>query len=439
LRANVLVVGGGCAGLAAATSLAERGAKVRLLEARPVFGGRSRSWIDAVTGDVEDNGQHVIMGCYEQFLAFIDRIGSSGELLFQERLEVPLIEPGGDASLFRPAALPRPFDLLWGLWRLGGFGFRDVAGAAKMMRQLRRGGGHLPAGTAREWLDAGGQSPEARRRFWRPLILATLNLPPEAAPATLLAAVLSQALLGGKQASRFAFPRRGLSRLIVQPALEYLERHGAEAAGGTKVVRLEFGRTGSFLAAIGRGGERHEADALVLAVPHVAAAGLLEGSKAGFGPPQAEALGSSPIIAVHLWFDRRICEQSWAGLLDSEMHWVFDRSVIGEAKGAGYIAMVSSAAGRLARMDKRQLQRFALDELHRFFPLAKRAELRRVRVLKERRATPLFRPETIGLRPTAATGIDNLSLAGDWTATGLPATLEGAASSGHSAAALITG
>ena len=176
-----------------------------------------------------------------------------------------------------------------------------------------------------------------------------------------------------------------------------------------------------------------------MAVPHVAAARLLEGSNARFSPVQAHALGSSPIIAVHLWFDRRVCEQSWAGLLDSEMHWVFDRSVIGEAKGCGYIAMVSSAAERLARMSKQQLQRLAVDEIQRFFPRARGAELRRVRVLKERRATPLFRPDTIGLRPRAATEIANLALAGDWTATGLPATLEGAAASGHRAGALIAG
>jgi squalene-associated FAD-dependent desaturase len=439
MKADVLVLGGGCAGLAAATALVERGARVRLLEARAVFGGRSRSWIDAVTGDIEDNGQHVIMGCYEQFLSFIHRTGAAGELLFQDRPEITLIEPGGRASVFRTARLPRPFDLLWGLWRLGGFSPGDIVGASQMMGQLRSGKSDMPGGTAEDWLDAGGQSMEARRRFWWPLILATLNLPPRQAPAALLVAVLRQALLGGKKSSRFAFPRRGLGPLIVSPAVHYIERHGGQALGGQKVMRLEVSKAGRFVAALTRQGQRHEAGAVVLAVPHDAAARLLAGRGGSIAPEQALALGNSPIIAVHLWFDRRVCEHGWAGLLDSAMHWIFDRSVMGGAKGHGYIAMVSSAAGKLAVLSKQQLQRLAVEELRRFFPEAGRAELRRVRVLKERHATPFFRPETLGLRPAAETGIANLALAGDWTATGLPATLEGAAASGHRAAALIAG
>jgi squalene-associated FAD-dependent desaturase len=437
LKADVLVVGGGCAGLAAATALAERGLSVRLLEATSRFGGRSRSWRDPVTGDIEDNGQHVVMGCYEQFLTFIERTGATGEVLFQSRPEVTLLEPGGNALVFRPGRLPRPLDLLWGLWRLGGVSPGDVLRASNMMRRLRGNIEELPGGTADEWLEAGAQSVEAKRRFWQPLILATLNLPPRQASASLLAAVLRRALLGGKEAGRFGFPRRGLGALIVEPALDYIRQRGCQALERRMVVRLEFSRNGGFEAAIDRGGERHEAAAAVLAVPHYTAARLLEGSTVPFGHSQALALGKSPIIAVHLWFDRRVCDHGWIGLLDSKMHWVFDRARIGGAAGDGYIAMVSSAADELVSLTRPRVEQMALDELRRFLPAVRQAELRRIRVVKERRATPLLRPQALMSRPSCKTGIPNLALAGDWTATGLPATLEGAAASGHSAAALI--
>jgi squalene-associated FAD-dependent desaturase len=434
-----LVIGGGCAGLAAATRLAERGARVRLLEARRVLGGRSRSWIDGVTGDVEDNGQHIIMGCYEEFLSFVRRTGGVEELRFQDRVEVTLLEPGGRANRFRPGPLPRPFDLLWGLWRMHGISPGDAMAAAGMVRDLRRGKGEHRGFAAEEWLISRGQSENARRTFWDPFILATLNLPPGEAPACLLAEVLRRALLGGKRASRLAFPRRGLGPLVVAPAVEFLERHRCQVLERNQVAGLEFDTSGRFIAARTRDGRRHESEAAVLAVPPDPAAALLKGRNGCFGAAQAAALGNSPIVAIHLWFDRYVCEYAMAGLLESPIHWVFNRAKIGGAEPPGYLALVSSAAEGLAAQSKPELLRVALGELRRFFPAARQAEPRRFRVLKERKATPWFRPETIGLRPPARTPIPNLMLAGDWTDTGLPATLEGAAESGHRAAALLEG
>jgi squalene-associated FAD-dependent desaturase len=437
LRPDVLVIGGGCAGLAAATRLAERGVRVRLIEGRRILGGRSRSWIDGVTGDVEDNGQHIMMGCYEEFLAFVRRTGGIEELRFQDRMEVTLLEPGGRANTFRPGPLPRPLDLLWGLWRMPGISPGDALAAAAILRELRRGSIDRSGFTAEEWLISRGQSENARRTFWDPLILATLNLPPGEAPAILLAEVLKRAMLGGKPASRLAFPRRGLGPLVVDPAVRFLQGQGCDVLTGSHVAALEVGPDGRFAAASCRDGERHEAGAAVLAVPPEQAAALLKGRTGCFGAAAAAALGNSPIIAIHLWFDRAVSDYPMAGLLESPIHWVFNRAKLGGAAEPGYLALVSSAAQELVVQSREQLLRVAVAELRRFFPAAGEAEPRRYRILKERRATPWFRPETIALRPPARTPIPNLMLAGDWTDTGLPATLEGAAGSGHRAAALL--
>ena len=434
MRPDRIVVGAGCAGLAAATRLAELGARVRVVEARRVAGGRSRSWLDPATGDVEDNGQHLVMGCYEEFLAFARRTGGIDELRFQDRPRIVLVERGGRRVVFAPGPLPRPLDLLWGLVCLRGFPAGSVWHARGILRDLRRGG---PAGadlTASSWLAARRQAEEARRRFWDPLILATTNLDPDRVPASLLAEVLRRALLGGRDAARIGYPRRGLGPLVVDPARSYLESHGGQLTLGAPVAAIEWNGDGRFRALVLRDGRRLEAGGLILAVPHREAAGLLAAGPASRCVEDGQRLGASAIVATHLWFDRCVSPEPVAGLIDSPVHWVFNRARIGGAREPGYLALVTSAAGRLAASSRSEIVALALGELAAFFPAAREARLVKARVIKERRATPAFEPGTLALRPEARTRSPNLFLAGDWTATGLPATLEGAAASGHRAA-----
>ena len=300
-----------------------------------MLGGRSRSWQDPRSGDIEDNGQHLVMGCYEEFLAFVRRTGGAEQLEFQDRFGVVLVEPGGRAGSFAPGRLPRPLDLLWGLLRLNGFPLKDALGAGKLMRDLRRETA-LPADlAAADWLRSGGQSAEARRRFWDPLILATLNLPADRAPANLLAVVLRRALLGGPAASRLGFAGRGLSGLIVTPSLDYLRRSGGQVRSGVPVRHLERDGSGRCAGVRTRDEEVHRAGAVILAVPHREAAELLDGLGGDFDRAGAARLGASPIVAVHLWFDRQVSPYPLAALIDSPIHWVFDRGRIGGAQRAG--------------------------------------------------------------------------------------------------------
>jgi len=433
---DAVVIGGGCAGLAAATALAEVGAAVQVLEARALAGGRSYSRIDPATGEVEDNGQHILMRCYDEFLAFARRTGGIAEIEFQERLEVVLLEPGGLATRFRPGSLPPPLDLLWGLLCVRGFPLRDLAAASGLVAEVRAGG-DLDATTVREWLLRHRQSERAQRVFWTPLVLATLNLDPDHASAGPFAEVLRRALLSGRSGAPIGFARRGLGSLVVDPAVDYLRGRGGSVVARSPVTGLEIDSAGRFVAARLRDGSRRAAGSAVVAVPHREAAEILPSGVTRFGPEEAASLGASSIVGVHVWFDRAVADHALAGLLGSPIHWIFDRSRVGGSRPPGYLALVTSAADDLVRMDRGEIGQRAVAEVRRFLPRARDARVLKVRVLKERRATPRFDVGTERLRPGPKTACPNLVLAGDWTDTGLPATLEGAAASGHRAAELL--
>jgi hydroxysqualene dehydroxylase len=437
LRPDAAVVGGGCAGLAAATALAASGATVRVLEARRALGGRARSFRDPVSGDVEDNGQHLVLGCYDAFLRFARTTGGADAITLAPRPEVVLLRPEGEVSVFRPAALPPPLDLLAGLARLRGFAVRDLAAAGALARDVRSGAAKASGKTVSLWLSALGASAGGRSVLWDPLTLAALNLDPETAPAVLLAEVVRRMLLSGPSAWRLGFPSRGLDAAIALPAARYLGERGCAVLVGKPVERIETSRDGRFAAAICRDGSRHEAGAAILAVPPRTAAALLPPGSSDFGSDRAHALGASPIVGVHLWFDREVWDRAMAGFVGSPVHWVFDRGRIGGAAGPGCLAVVRSAADDWIGCDPEEIVRAATEEVRRFLPGSRNALVLRSRVLKEREATARFTPANLSLRPPAETGIVNLALAGDWTDTGLPATLEGAAASGERAAAVI--
>ena len=434
---DVVVVGGGCAGLSAATALASLGAKVRLLEARRTLGGRSRSFVNRATGDVEDNGQHLFMGCYSSFLEFAGRTGGADAIEFAPRLEVVSIHPGGAVSKLEPASLPPPLDLMAGLARLRGFPVGDLAAAGSLVRDVRRGAPRAQGRTVAEWLDLLGASSAGRAVLWDPLTLAALNLDPGAAPAVLFAEVVKRSLLGGPGAARLGFAERGLDAVIARPARAYLGERGGEVLFGKVVERIETAG-GRFASAVCRDGSRHEAGAAVLAVPPRAAAALLPRGASDFGPERAEALGASPIVEVHLWFDRAVADRPMVGLVGSPVQWVFRRETAG-GSAAGYAALLRSAADDWIEADGAEIVRSCLEELRRFVPASRAAVLLRWRVIKEREATARFTPANLSLRPPAETALPNLALAGDWTDTGLPATLEGAAASGERAAAILAG
>ena len=449
-RPDVIVVGGGFAGLAAATALAERDARVVVLEGRPYLGGRARSWLDPETGQVVDNGQHLFMGCYRETLRFLTRLGTRERLALQPRLAMHLIDRGGEVGTFSLPALPPPVDRLAAFLRYPGLSMTERWGLTRVARAVRRATRSPGAGGAADldlerrtvagWLDQLGQSEEAKRRLWYPISISALNELPDRASAAMLAPVLREAFLGGADSARLGVPNVGLSDLYAEPSAHYLRQRRCtiRLRSPARRVVLENRRCAGVVL---DGGERVDAGAVVLAAAHSDLLDLLPPVAAtdpGFaGVP---ALEWSPIVSVYLWFGGPVFDLPFAALVGGTWHWIFDRRGIGGREGGAQgVTLVCSAAHHLVDRSIESLVRSALDDLHAFVPESRRATLRRSLVIKEKRAT--FSPAcgTSALRPPPQTPYPGLYLAGDWTATGLPATIEGAVRSGHACALLAAG
>jgi hydroxysqualene dehydroxylase len=431
---DAIVIGGGFAGLASATALAQADARVLLLEARPYLGGRARSWVDPDTGAVVDNGQHLFMGCYSETLAFLDRLGARSGLELQPRLSLPFVEPGGRVLTFRLPVLPPPWNILLGLLRFPGLNPGDRLRLLRVARAVGRSSRRGARASTRipddlsvaEWLAALGQSSRANERLWHPLAIASLNEEPDRASAAMLLPVLRGAFLTG-EGSCLAIPRVGLSDLYVHPAAHYLRSRGSEVRLRAQVrqILIEKGLCAGVILA---DGARLDASGVVAAVPPTDLLELL--------PPEVAAepffarasrLESSPIVSVYLWFGSPVTEWPFAGLLGGSYQWCFNR-------GGHGLTLVRSAARAMVDLPRDVLVRAALDDLRLFIPGSKRATLRHSLVIKEKKATIAPVRGGMALRPSFRTPYRRLHLAGDWTATGLPATVEGAVLSGHAAA-----
>ena len=446
---DAIVVGGGFAGLAAATLLADEGARVLVLEARPHLGGRARSFVDPETGSVVDNGQHLFMGCYRETLRFLGRLGSLDRLYLQPRLHVPFLDPGGRASAFSLPALPVfSWSVLWGLLRYPGLPFRGRWGLLRVAREVRRrtrGEGRASADalddrSVTSWLASLGQGTAAGERLWRPLAIAALNEDPDRASAAMLLPVLREMFMGGAAGSRLGVPRVGLSDLYTEPAAHFLRARGSEIRLRAQVrqVLFEGGRASGVLLA---DGGRVAGAQVIAAVPPDDLLEMLP-SEIASDPFFAgcSRLETSPIVSVYLWFGSEITDLPFAGLIGGEWQWLFNRRAFAGRSPAGHgVTMVCSAARSFVEASRETLVRKALQDLHRFVPASRRAVLRHSLVLKEKRAAMAPLRGGLALRPPWRTPVAGFHLAGDWTATGLPATIEGAVISGHACARQVLG
>lgn len=441
---DVVIIGGGFAGLSAAVALAEKGFRVALLESKPALGGRAYSFIDPDTGDFVDNGQHVLMGCYAETLDFLGRIGSAKHLVFHEDLEIEMLERGGAHARLRTAHMPGPFHMSGALFRYRhlsiGERMRLLAGGLKLLAMRRRDRGALERMTVVELMDALGQGERARQCFWYPLSIATLNDEPAVSSAALLAEVLKRAFFAKRSDSAFVYSRVGLSDLYCKGAAELVERSGGVVALHTtaEAIELEDGRAVRVKL---RDGNRLEAANFVSAVPAHQLLRLLPDSLSA-DPffARVSGLGSSPIICVHAWFDREVTDSAFVGFIGTATQWLFNKRRIFAQRGErhpGYLSFVISGARKLVDRPNEELLEIVLEDLKTMIPASAEAKLVKALVLKEKHATMAPTPDTFSLRPPTQTPVSNFFLAGDWVQTGLPATIESAVISGRGAAAAV--
>jgi hydroxysqualene dehydroxylase len=432
---RILIIGGGFAGLAAGVELSERGATVVILERRGHLGGRAYSFTDQPTGDVVDNGQHLFMGCYHHTIAFLKRIGCLDRLAFQDRPRVDFLDRDHGYTSFECPPLPAPLHAVAGLLRMRGITLGDKLRVASVGRAIRQNGKAAASSlTVKEWLASLGQSERICERFWYPMAIATLNEDPQVASARMLKVVLKEAFGAGRRATSIGIARVGLSQLYTEGAKAFIESRGGEVRTSATVEQLVI--DGKRIVAVElKDGERLAADAVISAVPHPALLKMLPDELRAGEFAALEKLRAAPIVSINLWFDRGVFDRQFVGLIGTRSQWLFNKNLIVKpTESSNQIAVIISAAHAFVDWTKERLVEMALGELHELLPESRAAQLLHSRIVKEREATLSHTLESDDLRPGPRTSIENLILAGGWTATGLPDTIESAVLSGHTAA-----
>jgi squalene-associated FAD-dependent desaturase len=439
---KVVVVGGGLAGISASIALAESGADVTLLEARPRLGGATCSF--SRDGLTVDTGQHVFLGCCTAYRGLLAKLGMTGHVTLQDRFDVTVLAPGGRKAKLRRTALPGPLHMLPALGRYPFIKATERAAVARPALAMRRVDPADPAVDKQrfgDWLAAHGQSERTRRALWDLFSVSALNIAGDDASLALAAVVVKTGLLGKNNAADIGVPALPLGELHGDAAATLLAKLGGQVSLGTKVAGIDPGGDGArFQVRLARDtGPAADiaADAVVLAVPHEKAAPLIPpGTLPDMTVQRWAGLGASPIVNVHVIYDRPVMDLPFAAAIDSPVQWVFDRTRISgmDRPGHQYLAISLSAADQYADVPAARLREQFVPALAELFPAARDANVTEFFVTRERRATFRQAPGTGALRPKAATQRPGLVLAGAWTDTGWPDTMEGAVRSGLAAA-----
>ncbi len=430
----VAIIGAGLAGLSAGMELALRGIPVSIFEQKPFAGGRAYSFVDRTTGETLDNGQHAMIGGYAATLRFLDLLGTRHLLRIQDRPALVFHHPEKGFRRFTLPAIPTPFHLVGGILTTNLFSPRDRLRLLKAGRSIlnsRRDEKSIAVLSTAEWLQANGQSAETMRSFWDPLTIAIMNERAERASALLFVRCLYRAFIESTENASLILPAVGLSELFVDPAVASITRLGGRVLLGSGVseVIVDAGEARGVRLA---DGSTEEASAVIVAVPPWSFNNLLPDGIVSPG-----AFEPSPIVSIHFWFEEDFMEEPFVGIIGRTVQWVFNRRKIAEKGGrGGHISCVISAAREIVGRSNEEILQIAASDIQGVFGAHSTPPTRGV-VIREKRATFSPGPAIERHRPGAKTSIENLFLAGDWTSTGLPGTIEGAVWSGQLAARLI--
>jgi len=443
----VIVIGGGLAGLAAGVALAEAGWRVRLFEQRPFLGGRATSYV-LPDGEHVDNCQHVTLGCCTNLDDFYRRVGSADKIKFFDRLL--FLDPQGRRGEMQAGILPAPFHMTGSFAMFAPLTWKDKFSIARAMLTILRAKAHPrdldepnPISML-EWLRRQRQTKGAVERFWRVVLVSALDEELDKTDARYGIDVFWKAFLSNRTGYRMGVPIVPLAELY-QGCKVGIEKKGGEVQLRCPVRSIKFAN-GAVSAVIFDNDRQESADAYVFAVPHSTFAELLpqEIRHADSAFSNLQNLKDAPITGVHFWFDREVTEEPFITLLDTTTQWVFNKTALyppavnsenGRNKTNGqYLQLVISASYDLLQKPRQEIIDLCLKEVRQVLPNARAANLVKATVIKEAAATFSPEPGVDRWRPKQETSIGKLFLAGDWTATGWPATMEGAVRSGYLAA-----
>jgi zeta-carotene desaturase len=405
---------------------------VTLLERRPYLGGRASSYQHPGTGEVIDNCQHVLLGCCTNLIEFYERTGVANSIRWFDSMT--FLEPGGRASQIGPSALPAPLHTAPAFLRAACLDLPDKLAIARAMMALAPAAPHDNGEPFLAWLQRHGQTERSIDRFWKTILVSALNEDVDRMSVSYAAQVMRESFLKSAAAGRMGVPTIPLTDLY-NAAGEYIRSRQGEVKIRTSVdsFRAEMAHVN-----VGIGGQDEAFDYVVLALPFDGLERILPDTTAS--QPLRDSLArfeTSPITGIHLWFDRQISELEHAVLLDRTIQWMFHKSKLQkrEQNGHGsYVELVVSSSKSLVEKSKQEIVDLAVLELKEFFPDAREAQLVKSAVIKEIHATYSPKPGIEWNRPQPQTVWPRVFLAGDWTATGWPATMEGAVRSGYMAA-----
>jgi len=432
---SVAIAGGGLAGLAAGCALSSAGFRVTLFERRPYLGGRASSYQHPGTGEIVDNCQHVLLGCCTNLIDFYRRTGVADKIRWYDSLT--FLEPGGRASVIKPSALPAPLHAAPSFLRADCLTLADKLAIGRVMAVLAPAAPVERGETFLAWLKRHGQTEQAIDRFWKTILVSALNEDLDQISVPYAAQVIRESFLKSAAAGRMGVPTVPLTELYGSAGDAIRDRGGdVQFRAGIESFRAQASDV-----TIVVNGQEQKFDYLVLAVPFDVLARILPDSPAS--APLAEMLShftTSPITGIHLWFDRVISDLDHAVLLDRTIQWMFHKSRLIEAREArengqgSYVELVVSSSKSLVEKSRGEIVELTLRELGEFFPAAREAKLLKSTVIKEVHATYSHRPAVDQHRPRPETAWPRVFLAGDFVATGWPATMEGAVRSGYLAA-----
>ena len=466
------VIGGGLAGLSAAVALADSGVRVRLFEKRPHLGGRATSYL-LPDGSHIDNCQHVTLGCCINLADFYRRVGSAGQIRYYDQLY--FADARGDRFTISPSSLAPPFHMMFSFLRFSALTWADKVAIGRAMMQIATTGGHPPGveGTSMlDWLHRMKQTPAAIERFWRVVLVSALDEELARMDARYGIDVFWKAFLSNREGFRLGIPSVPLSDLY-DGCRAAIEKRGGEVRTRATVreLRIEQSRMKSI---VFDDGSEEVADAFVMAVPQSAVLDIIDPALAASDASFAglQHLHDAPITGIHLWFDRQVMDEPFLTLLDHTVQWIFNKTLLysdasqpsssngdGAAKKVGvvpedgdvvvkndvvsnnddgqYLQLVISASYDLVSRPRQEIIEMCLRELQDVLPATRDAKLVKSTVIKEVAATFSPEPGSDQWRPGPRCSVENLFLAGDWTRTGWPATMEGAVRSGYIVAEAI--
>jgi squalene-associated FAD-dependent desaturase len=445
---SVIVIGGGLAGLAAGVALAESGWRVRLFEQRPFLGGRATSYV-LPDGEHVDNCQHVTLGCCTNLADFYKRVGCADKIKFFDRLF--FLDPQGRRGTICAGILPAPFHMAGSFAAFAPLTLWDKLSIARAMLDILRTKGK-PADLEEnggismlEWLGRRGQTQGTIERFWRVVLVSALDEELDRTDARFGVDVFWKAFLSNHTGYRMGVPAVPLANLYDGCKAE-IERRGGQVVLRAPARGLKM-ENGELAGVRFDEGKEETADAYIFAVPHTALAELLPESVKQSDPSlgNLDKINVAPITGVHCWFDRQVMKEPFMTLLDTTTQWIFNKTALcGDANGAAtkmdggqYLQLVISASHDLLQKSRQEIIELCLDEVRHALPAAREAQLLKATVIKEVAATFSPEPGVDRWRPKQESSVRGLFLAGDWTATGWPATMEGAVRSGYLAAEAV--